>query len=194
MVDGLKLSALLPERLDQVSQCARQQLCENEDVGAMNLAWDFIGSQLNGALAQALDHDVVAVLAKGWASADLLAEFANSGTQAADGQSVVELGAHELSRELKPVIAVTIGSCPCVEIEFGFTVSANFGGVQLCIVDGHITGGQTGEAWASAQLSCQGVPLHDAAESRKLPIPVAFQFDPPGVPIPALMARPSDRF
>lgn len=186
MADILKLNALLPERLDEVGQRARQKLCENENVGGMRLAWDYIGSQLNSALGEALDCDVMEVLAKGWASADLLADFANSGTQSAGGRSVVELGAHEISRELKPVIAVTIGSCPCVEIEFGFTVSAHFGGVQLSIVNGHITGGQAGEGWASAQLSCEGVPLHDAAETRKLPIPATFQFDEPGVPIPAL--------
>ena len=46
--------------------------------------------------------------------------------------------------------------------------------MQLSIADGHITGGRTGEAWASAQLSFQGEPLHDAAETRKLPIPVEF--------------------
>jgi len=84
---------------------------------------------------------------------------------------------------MKPVIAVTIGSCPCVEIDFEFAVSARFGGVQLTIVDGHITGGQAGEAWASAQLSCQGVPLHDAADTRKMPIPGSFEFKAPGVPI-----------
>ena len=47
-------------------------------------------------------------------------------------------------------------------------VSANFGGVQLSIADGHITGGKMGEAWASAQLSFQGQPLYDAAQARKV--------------------------
>lgn len=189
MPDGPRLKDLLPGRLDKVGERARAKLIENESVGAMNLAWDYIGSQLNESLGQALDRDLMEVLAKGWASADLLAEFA--GGRAVGERSVVELGAHELSRELKPVVAVTIGSCPCIEIEFGFAVSANFGGVQLSIVDGHITGVRTGEAWASAQLSCEGVPLHDSAETPKLPIPAAFEFDAPGVPIPALASRPA---
>lgn len=152
----------------------------------MTLAWDYISSELSGALRQALDCDLMEVLAKGWAAADLLAEFAASGKHGTVERSVVELGSHELTREFKLILAVTIGSCPCVELEFDFTVSANFGGVQLIIVDGRIIGGQAGEAWASAQLSCEGVPLHDAAESRKLPIPGAFQLSSPGVPIPAL--------
>ena len=185
MADGLKLSALLPDRLDEVAARAREKLSENEDVGTINLAWDYIGSELNGALGRALDCDLMEVLAKGWAGADLLAAFADPAKHPPGERSVVTLGAHDLSRELKPVIAVTIGSCPSVEIEFGLAVSANFSGVKLTIADGHITGGQAGDAWASAQLSCQGVPLHDSAGTRKLPIPGAFQFEAPGVPISA---------
>jgi hypothetical protein len=188
MADGLKLGALLPDRLDGLGERARQELCQNEDVGAMNLAWDFVGTELNAALAQALNCDLMEVLAKGWASADLLAGFADRARHPAGDRSVIELAAHDFSRELKPVIAVTIGSCPCVELEFSFALTAHFGGVQLSVVDGHITGGRTGEAWASAQLSYQGIPLHEAAETRKVPIPGEFQFDLPGVPIPAAVA------
>ncbi len=186
MAEGPRLSALLPERIISLEERAREKLCENENIGAMTLAWDYIGSQLNGALGEALDCDLMEVLAKGWASADLLSDFTDSGKHSAGERSVVELGAHELNRELKPVIAITVGSCPCVEIAFAFTVSAKFSGVHLTIVDGHIVGGRTGDAWASALLSCEGVPLHDAAKTRKLPIPGTFEFDAPGVPIPTL--------
>lgn len=151
----------------------------------MTLAWDYIGTELTGALAQALDCDLMEVLAKGWASSELLAGFADPAKYGAGDRSVIELSPHDASQEFKPVIAVTIGSCPCVELEFGLALTAHFGGVQLTVVDGHITGGRTGEAWASAQLSCGGQPLHDAAETRKVPIPGTFQFEPPGVPIRA---------
>jgi len=150
----------------------------------MKLAWDYVGSRLDQALGQVLDCDVMEMVAKGWAEADLLAEFADPAKHPAGEQSIVEVGAHDFSREFKPVIAVTIGSCPCVELEFGFAVSANFGGVQLAIADGHIIGGRMGEAWASATLSFQGQPLNDPAESRRMPIPGAFEFAAPGIPIP----------
>ena len=189
MADGLKLNALLPERLDNVGERAREQLCENKDVGGMKLAWGYIETEVGDALGQVLDCDLMELLAKGWAATELLSEFTDSVKHSPGERSVVEIGAHEVSRELKPVIAVTIGACPCVELEFGFTVCASFGGVQLSIVDGHITGGRAGDAWATAQLSCQGVPLHDAAETRKLPIPAAFEFDAPGVPISAVAPR-----
>ena len=186
MAEGLKLNALLPDGLDSVGERARQKLCENQDVGGMKLAWDYIGGELQKALAESLDCDLMEILARGWAQADLLAEFADSARHPAGERSIVEIGAHDCSRELKPVIAVTLGSCPCAELEFGFTVSANFGGVQLSIADGHITGGRAGEAWASAQLSFQGQPLHEAAQARKVPIPGSFEFDAPGIPIPLL--------
>jgi hypothetical protein len=185
VAERLKLNALLPAQLDSVGERARLKLCENQDVGAMKLAWGYIGGELQNALAQALDCDLMEMLARGWAQADLLTEFADSARHPAGERSIVEIGAHDCSRELKPVIAVTLGSCPCAELEFGLKVSANFGGVQLSIADGHITGGRTGEAWASAQLSFQGQPLHDAAQTRKVPIPGAFQFEAPGIPISA---------
>ena len=79
MADGLKLSALLPDRLDAVGAQARQRLCENEDVGAMTLAWDYIGDELSGALGQALDCDLMEVLAKGWARRGFARRFRRPG-------------------------------------------------------------------------------------------------------------------
>ena len=185
MAEALRLKALLPERLEEAGQRVREKLCENERVGAMNLAWDYVGSRLSGALEQALDCDAMRLFAKGWASADQLAGVVKL-RPSTGGRSTLEIGPHEFKQELKPIIAVTIGPCPCVDIEFGFAVSANFSGVQLHIVDGHITGGEAGQAWASAQLSFEGVPLHDAVETRKVAIPATFRFDAPGVPIAPL--------
>ena len=180
------MSDLLPERLDKVAEEARKTLSENEDIGCMKLAWEYIGDQLEGALKSALDCDAVAVFAKTWSAADLLSDYADPSKHPPGERSVVELGAHEISRALEPVIAVTVGSCPCIELKFTFTVTGNFGGVTLTVMDAHITGGSAGEAWASAQLSYNGIPLHDAAKSRKLALPGAFEFAAPGVPIPRL--------
>ena len=183
---ALKMSDLLPERLDKVEAEARKRLCENEDIGCMKLAWDYVGSELQGALKSALDCDALTVFAKTWATANALSEHADPAKHPPGERSVIELGAHEISRELEPVIAVTIGSCPCVELKFLFKVTGNFGGVKLTVMDAHITGGSPGEAWATAQLSYNGIPLHEAAESRKLPLPGAFEFPAPGIPIPRL--------
>lgn len=186
MAEILKLSALLPERLDQIGDRARQKLCENEEIGCLKLAWDFIAGELAGALKSALDCDALKIFATGWAQAEILSEFADPDKHPPGTRSILEIGEHQLTSELHPVIGVTIGSLPCVELKFTLAVTAHFSGVQLSVLDAHVTGGKTGTAWASAQLSYEGTPLHEASESKKVPIPGIFAFEAPGVPIPSL--------
>ena len=101
---------------------------------------------------------------------------------------MVELGQHDLQRELHPIVAVTIAPCPSVELKFVLALSANVGGVRLLIVDGHIVGGDLGELWASAQLSYEGTPLHPPQESARVGVPGEFAFDPPGIKITRITA------
>ena len=181
MPDGVSLADLLPQRLESLPDRARATLSRDEQVAGMRLAWGYVGSQLQQALRSMLDIPAMEALAGGWSTAAKLAEFADPARHPPGERSVIELGEHELGREFKPVIAVTIGSCPCLELDFTFAVSAKFGGVKLAIADGHILGGETGDAWASGQLSLHGVPLHKPAESRKVALPEAFEFAAPGV-------------
>ncbi|MBV8687043.1 MAG: hypothetical protein JOZ90_06205 [Alphaproteobacteria bacterium] len=186
MPEAPTLADLLPERLDRMGDEAKRKLCENEEIGCMKLAWDFIASELRGAIAAALDCPLMEVLAETWAQAQLLAEHAHPERHPPGERSVVEIGAHDVSHELAPVVTVTVGQCPPVELEFTLTVTAHFGGVKLAVQDGHILGGRLGEAWASGQLAFEGVPLHGEAESGKTALPGEFRFAPPGVAIPRL--------
>ena len=186
MAERLTLASLLPDRLDGAAEEARKALCENEEVGRMSLAWDYVGSQLEGALRSALDTDLLEVLAKGWAAASTLTEYADLEKHPMGERSVVELGKHDVSRDVHPIVAVTIAPCPSVDLKFTFTIKAHFGGLKLTVGDGHILSGAPGEAWASGQLSYNGVPLHKAAESRKVPIPGKFTFAAPGIAIPRI--------
>lgn len=183
MAEGPTLGDLLPDRLDAVRDRARAELSQNKDVAGMKLAWDYVGGQLQDALKSALNCPALEAMATCWSAAQVLAEYADPAKHPPGERSVVELGAHDFSREFNPVIAVTIGSCPCMELDFTLAVTANFGGVKLGIADGHITGGEAGDAWASAQLSLHGVPLHQPAESKKVALPGAFTFGPPGIAI-----------
>lgn len=189
MADRVTLGALLPERLDSMAEQARTRLCDNEEIGGMKLAWDFIGKELHSALKSVLDCDLLEMLGGAWAKAAELAAFADPGKHPPDERSVVEIGEHDVSRELQPVIAVTVGSCPCIELKFKFTLAAHVSGVRLSIVDGHIVGGDLGELWASAQLSYEGTPLHPPAESTRIAIPSEFHFAPPGIKIPRLSGQ-----
>jgi hypothetical protein len=186
----LALGDLLPDKLESVTERLRGRMCEDERIGGMKLAWDYIGKQLHQALKSALDHDLLDVLGNSWAQFSELAAFADPASHPPGERSVVELGAHEWQRELYPVIAVTIAPCPCIELKFLLALTANVGGVRLSIVDGHIVGGDLGELWASAQLSYEGTPLHPPQESARVGVPGEFTFDPPGIKIPHLAAPP----
>ena len=186
MADGVPLNALLPDRIDSMAERVKTRMSEDEQVGGMKLAWGFVGKEVLNALKSVLDCDLLEVLAGAWAKAGALADFADPQKHPSGERSVVELGEHDVSRELHPVIAVTIGTCPCVELKFTFAVTAKIGGVRLAILDGHIVGADLGEAWASGQLSYEGVPLHSAAESKKVAFPGEFHFATPGIPIPRL--------
>jgi len=183
MAERVSLADLLPNRLDSLADRARSALSEDKQVAGMKLAWGYVGSQLQQALRSTLDIPLMEALAGSWSTAAQLAEFADPARHPSGERSVIELGDHDLSQEFKPVIAVTIGPCPCLELDFIFAVSAKFGGVKLTIGDGHILGGETGDAWASGQLSLHGVPLHKPAESKKLALPGVFEFAGPGLPI-----------
>ena len=187
MAERVSLHALIPARLDSMAEQVKARLCEDEQVGGMNLAWDFIGGELGNALKSVLDGDLVEILAQAWAKAAPLADLADPAKHPPGERSLVELGEHQVAREFNPVIAVTVGSCPCVELSFTLALTATIGGVRLAAADGHIVGGDLGEVWASAQLSYEGTLLHPAAESRKLPLDGEFRFDPPGIEIPRLI-------
>ena len=188
MAEGLRLADLLPDRLDEASRHAVEALSADEEIGCMKLAWDVVGKELQEALKSALDCDLLELLAKGWAEARLLSDYADPAKHPPGERAVLELGEHELSRDVHPVVAVTVGSCPCMEIKFTFALTAHFSGLKLAVMDGHILGGSMGEAWVSAELSYSGVPLHGDADSKKLRIPGSFRFADPGVKIPALAA------
>ena len=186
MTDRFPLSALLPERLDSLADQVKSRLCEDEQVGGMKIAWDFVGRELAASLKSVLDCDLLEIFASAWAKAAPLADLADPARHPPGERSLVELGSHDLKRDFHPVIAVTIGPCPCVELHFTFALSAHIGGVRLAVTDGHIVSGDLGEVWASAQLSYEGTPLHPPPESRKLALPAELRFDPPGIEIPRL--------
>ena len=186
MADRITLGSLLPSKLDNLDEEVKARLCQDEQVGGMKLAWDFIGDQLGEALKSVLDCDLLEVLGGAWAKAAPLADLADPAKHPPGERSLVELSKHEVNRDFHPVIAVTVGSCPCVELKFTVALAAQIGGVRLAVADGHIVSGDLGEVWASVQLSYEGAPLHPPAESRKLALPAAVRFEPPGILIPRL--------
>ena len=186
MTDGFPLSCLLPDKLDDVADQVRGQMCGDQKVEKMDLAWDYVGKEIHGALRAVLDCDLLGVIAKGWAGAAVLAEFADPAKHPPGERSMIELGEQAFKRGFEPMIGVSIAGCPCVELKFKLEVTGHLGGVKLTVLDGHVVGGQLGPSWASGELSYAGVALHPKSETRKLEIPSAFSFKAPGIAIPKI--------
>ena len=145
MADGVSLGSLLPDRLDSLDEQVKARLCQDEQVGGMKLAWDYIGDELGEALKSVLDCDLLEIFAQVWAKAAPLAELADPARHPPGERSLVELGAHDVKRDFHPVIAVTVGSCPCTELHFTLALAAHIGGVRLAMTDGHVVSGDLGE-------------------------------------------------
>lgn len=185
-MEGLKLNALLPDNLERAGNKAVEELQSRENIGCLKVAWDMVDGQLQKALRGALNYDVLELFGEAWAKARLLAEYADPSSHPPGERSVVPIGDREFSREVYPTLSVEVGSCPCVDLKFTFAVSAHFGGVELIVSDAHIRGGNLGEAWVSAQLSYNKIPLHEAAESKKIRLNGEFDFPGDGIKIPRL--------
>jgi hypothetical protein len=170
---------LLPERFEGLEDRVKEQLCEDPGVGSDKLAWDLIGSEVEGALRSVLDCDLIETLARAWTTARALQDYADPAKHPPGEASVVHLGEREVERELHPVVAVTIGQCECMELRFTLCLAATFSGLALSIRAPYITGGSAGDLKVSAQLKYREMKLHKAAESRKIDLPGRFALSAP---------------
>jgi hypothetical protein len=55
VAEPVTLADLLPEKLDSVADQVRDRMCDDEQIGGMKLAWDYVGKELHKALASVLD-------------------------------------------------------------------------------------------------------------------------------------------
>jgi len=187
MDDGMKVRDLLPERLDGLGEESKKKLRKDKSVSGMSLAWDYIEAQVDDELRELLDMDIFDLLGKAWAGAKRLSEYRDKAKHPPGVRELLKFGDFDLERELHPVIEVTIGDCPCAELNFTVKLAGHFSGLYLGIKDAHIIDGRTGKAWASAQLSCEDVPLHKEKETKKFTLPGRFKFEAPGIEIPSLI-------
>jgi hypothetical protein len=170
---------LLPERLDGIEERIKDRLCEDPGVGGSKLAWGLIGSEVEGALKSVLGCDLLEVLGKAWATMRALQAYADPALHAPGETAVVHLGERDIERDLHPVITVTIGDCPPMELRFAVTLCAHLSGLALSLNCPFLTGGSAGDAQVSASLSYGEIKLVKPQESRKLALPGRFRFDPP---------------
>ena len=170
---------LLPERFDGLEDQVKAQLTADPEAGKSKLAWDLIGSEVEGALRSVLDCDLIEALAKAWTTARALQDYADPAKHPPGEASVVHLGERKVERELHPVVAVTIGTRDCMELRFTLCLAAHFSGLALSIRAPYLTGGTAGDLKVSAQLKYGEVALHKPQESRKVELPGRFVFRSP---------------
>jgi hypothetical protein len=170
---------MLPARLDGLADRVKEQMSSDSEAGAGKLAWDLIGSEIEGALRSVLDCDLIETLAKAWTTARALQVYADPARHPPGEAAIVHLGKREVERELHPTVAVTIGSCECLELRFTLCLTAEFSGLALSIRAPYITGGSAGDLKVGAQLKYGEVALHKPLEARKLALPGRFAFATP---------------
>ncbi|HYJ83209.1 MAG TPA: hypothetical protein VEW26_10255 [Allosphingosinicella sp.] len=176
---GLRVRDLLPERFDGLEDQVKAQLEADPEARKSKLAWDLIGSEVEGALRSVLDCDLIETLAKAWTTARALQDYADPDKHPPGEACVVHLGERKVERELHPVVAVTIGSCECMELRFTLCLTAKFSGLALSIRAPHITGGTAGDLKVSAQLKYGEAALHKPLEARKIALPGRFALATP---------------
>jgi hypothetical protein len=174
-----KVADLLPDRLDGIEKRIKEGLRDDPGTGGLPLAWDLIGSEVEGALRKVLDCDLLQILGKAWATMRALQAYADPALHPPGEEAVVHLGERDLERDLHPVINVKIGDCPPMELRFTLTLCAHLSGLALSLNCPNLTRGAAGDGQVSARLSYDKVELIKPKESRKLALPGRFDFDPP---------------
>ena len=192
--DDATLADLFPEEVELGPAMADAE-ARPDASGALQAAslipWDLVGGPVWDALRGLLDRDPVELFADGWTKAQAFRNYADPAKYPPDQTIVAHLGDHEFTRDLHPVITVSIPGCPPCALRFTVALEAWFSGVALSIRDGYILGGRTGDATLSAELKYRDISLIPEQKTRKLKLPGRFRFRPPGLRIPPPDPQPA---
>src|SRR5262245_19877299 len=181
-----KVADLLPDRFDHLDEVIKAGLADDSAEARptiQSFAWQIIQSKAAEAVRDALDADVFELLARAWCVARELHEFTDRRKYPPDKDSTVFLGDHQVSTEVHPVLAVTVGSIETARLRFTVKLTAHFRSAALSIRDGHITAIEAGDCAVAAQLKYKDIKLHKELESRNVKLPGRLRLKPPGLEI-----------
>lgn len=183
---GCTVADLLPDKFDHLDEVIKESLASDSAEARPNIpsfAWQIIQSKAAQAVRDALDGDVFELLARAWCVARELHEFTDRRKHPPGKDSTVFLGDHQVSTEVHPVLAVTVGPVESARLRFTVKLTAHFRSAALSIRDGHITAIDAGDCAVAAQLKYKDVKLHKERESKNVKLPGRLQFHPPGLEI-----------
>jgi hypothetical protein len=178
-----KLRDLLPANIRGLGTTLRTELDKEHPEEGAALAWDFIASSATEKIGQALDADVFELFARGWSLSRELTEYADPALHPDGERAIVQLGSHELTTSVHPVLSFRVGELALRPLRFTVTLAAHIEPLELEIENGRIQAIGSGECSVSAQLKYGSVELHEPMEARHLKLPARYELAPPGVAI-----------
>jgi hypothetical protein len=125
-----------------------------------------------------LNIDAFELIAKAWASARELHEYANTTDHPPGHVEIVHLGEHTLTTGVHPVLQITIAGHKLKPMRFSLILTARFQSAALSIRDGAIIAVAPGDGSATAVLKYHDLDLHKPLPLKTLHLPALKTFDP----------------
>jgi len=141
------------------------------------------GPLLHGAVEQAvtlaLDMDVLAFLADAWSTAKAIHDLKAQDPTKPDAVSIVKLGKHSITRELKPVVHVQLGAETRVPLNIAMALIGTFQGIELSVGAGGILAVGSGTCDLSVDFRLSGESLGNPTTLKTWKLPGEHRFTPP---------------
>ena len=184
---GLTVGQLLPERFDRIGELVDRKLRDTREAkrfGIPSFVWDRLDAPVSAAIHDALDRNVLEMLAEGWSSARELREVAKATRRPPGARAEWVLGKHTVTTSVHPVLQIAVPGGRYDALRFTLELSAEINAVQLSIAGGHITAATGIECTLVAQLKYGDAKLHAPQKSRKFRPLGEYTFPAPGIAIP----------
>jgi hypothetical protein len=187
MADGYPVRALLPAKLQNLDSQVSATVANDEKLnrGLPGMALQIAGDKATGALGDALGCDIFGILAKAWAGAHELSEYADETKHPPDETSTLVLDPHDLTVTVHPLVEVDFDVVGKITLRFDLELAAHFQLAQITIKAGHIIQIGKADASVSGKLSYAGAKLYEI-DSPTVPFLAAITLPNGGLQIPKL--------
>jgi hypothetical protein len=165
---GRSVRDLLPGKLQDADKLVHEKLQDEPGVSNASIPgfiWGVVGSRVTEAVRGVLDCDVFEQLARAWAKARELKEYADPSKHPADQEFTEFLGEHTLVANMHPVVEIGLRGLAKTRLRFTLELTAKIQTAELRILGGRIVAVGAGEALVAAQLKYRDVKLHPELKS-----------------------------
>lgn len=182
MTSSIRLSEIVTVSGDAVAAAA--------DGSLLGKAWSQVGDLVESGVRDALDVDLVGVLAGGWSKAVELRGYADSAKYPPETKVRMTLAQHRLAIAIDPELTLSVDGIAAQPLQLKVELVADLKGAVLTIADGAITAVDAGKVALSAQLKwgSHSLPLK---AMREVELPGRVAIDPPArIPRPMRVDSP----